>query len=65
MKILVIIGLIILILRMIVQAKLVITDKLYYKYYDVIGKVTIITIIAWSVISGLYGLKILIEEYMK
>lgn len=65
MKVLVIIGLIILILRMLVQAKLVITDKLYSKYYDIIGKITIITIMTWSVISGLYGLKILIEECMK
>ena len=65
MKVLIIIGLIILILRMLVQAKLVITDKLYSKYYDIIGKITIATIMIWSVISGLYGLKILIEEYLK
>lgn len=65
MKVLIIIGLIILILRMLVQAKLVITDKLYFKYYDIIGKITIVIIMIWSVISGLYGLKILIEECLK
>lgn len=62
MKVLVIIGLIILILRMLVQAKLVITDKLYSKYYDVIGKITIVSIMIWSVISDFYGLNILLEK---
>lgn len=62
MKVLIIIGLIILILRMLVQTKLVITDELYYKYHDIIDKITIVSIMICSAISGLYGIYVLIEK---